>query len=219
MPGVYQPTTTTNQRGGNHSFLSLKILKKPIFQFLVLISALLLLAIGKYCKIFRSIIQINFNFSGISMIASGAADFSDTTEHEDELNNTNETKEEEGIDIGIVVGGVFLTIIGFCLLGLYIKVCDWRRNCICPCGLSKKQGLARTLQNQGNNPPNALNHPSTDFLVSHTQYAPISELPSAEECRNLMPDNKECLSSAEESDKFLDSDPRIVLRPIHHDDV
>lgn len=49
MPGVYQPTTTTNQRGGHHSFLSLKILKKPIFQFLVLISSLLLLAIGKYC--------------------------------------------------------------------------------------------------------------------------------------------------------------------------
>lgn len=58
MPGVYQPTTTTNQRGGHHSFLSLKILKKPIFQFLVLISSLLLLSIGKILLTSRSILQI-----------------------------------------------------------------------------------------------------------------------------------------------------------------
>lgn len=40
----------------------------------------------------------------------------------------------------------------------------------------------------------ALN-PSTDPLVSHTQYAPVSELPSLrsedEERYNLMPENKD----------------------------
>lgn len=103
-------------------------------------------------------------------------------------------------------------------LGLYIKVADWRRSCTCPCGLSKKQGLARQLQCPGGGQILPLN-PSTDPLVSHTQYAPVSEIPQRiddEERRNLMPDSKDCLSSAEESDRMLDPDPRIVLRPIGH---
>jgi hypothetical protein len=81
---------------------------------------------------------------------------------------------------------------------------------VCPCGLSKKQQQQQIL---------AMN-PSTDPLVTHTaQYAPVSEIPRVEdeERRNLMPDNKECLSSAEESDRMLlDTDPRIVLRPTSH---
>lgn len=80
----------------------------------------------------------------------------------------------------------------FCL-GLYIKVADWRRNCVCPCVISKKQGLARQLNGNGAAQILALN-PSTDPLVSHTQYAPVSELPHRqddEERRNLMPDNKD----------------------------
>lgn len=78
---------------------------------------------------------------------------------------------------------------------------DWRRSCVCPCPFfDKKQSLARQLQCQnvdggcGGQGIMALN-PSTDPLVSHTQYAPVSELPSLraedEERRNLMPDNKD----------------------------
>lgn len=70
---------------------------------------------------------------------------------------------------------------------------DWRRSCVCPCGISKKQGLARQLQGQsGGGQALALN-PSTDPLVSHTQYAPVSEIPREdEERRNLMAnDNKD----------------------------
>lgn len=78
-------------------------------------------------------------------------------------------------------------------LGLYLKVADWRRNCVCPCYFSKKQSLARQLQGSSGGQILALN-PSTDPLVSHTQYAPVSELPPRpddEERRNLMPENKD----------------------------
>ena len=135
-----------------------------------------------------------------------------TKEHEEIIN----TEIEEEVDIGLIVGGVFITILGLIFLGLYVKVADWRRNCVCPCVLTKKQGLARQLQGNGGAQSLALN-PSTDPLVG-TQYAPVSEIPTRhddEERRNLMPDNKDsCLSSAEESDRMLDPDPRIVLRPM-----
>ncbi|XP_073944807.1 uncharacterized protein, partial [Choristoneura fumiferana] len=55
----------------------------------------------------------------------------------------------------------------------------------------------------------ALN-PSTDPLVAE-QYAPVRDAPPApdDEMRNLM-DNKDCLSSAEESDKMLDGRPSVA---------
>ncbi|XP_075973694.1 uncharacterized protein LOC142974979 [Anticarsia gemmatalis] len=55
----------------------------------------------------------------------------------------------------------------------------------------------------------ALN-PSTDPLVA-AQYAPVRDAPPApdDEMRNLM-DNKDCLSSAEESDKMLDGRPSVA---------
>lgn len=200
---VYQPTTVSYETrpggllGQTSAVSPMKVLKKPMPQVALLLFALISIA------------------AGVAMIASGAADFADSEEHKQELGiETVETS--EGIDIGVVTGGIFMTIIGFCLIGLYIKVADWRRNCVCPCYFSKKQSLARQLQGNTGGQILALN-PSTDPLVSHTQYAPVSELPPRledEERRNLMPDNKECLSSAEESDRMLDPDPRIVLRPI-----
>lgn len=216
MPGsgpVYQPTTvsyetrpgTGSGNGGGGGLLaqtaaasSLKMLRKPAAQLSVLIFGLISLA------------------AGIAMIASGSADYSDTEQHPEAHPDGDNIPEEE-LDIGLIVAGVFITILGFILLGLYIKVADWRRNCVCPCALTKKQGLARQLQGNSGGQILALN-PSTDPLVSHTQYAPVSEIPTRqedEERRNLMPDCKDsCLSSAEESDRMLDPDPRIVLRPI-----
>lgn len=158
------------------------------------------------------------------MIASGAADYVDTEEHREELEVIPQT---EGMDIGLIVGGVFILLISFALAALYIKVADWRRNCVCPCGVSKKQGLARQLQGHSNGTgPIALN-PSTDPLVSHTQYAPVSEIRMKieyEERHTLMTSasdtgHREGLNSgAEESDRMLDTagDSRIVLRPIGH---
>lgn len=137
----------------------------------------------------------------------------------------------ESVDVVLVVAGVVLTAIGFILAGLYVKVADWRRSYVCPCGLSKKhQGLARQMQMHGEDRTLSTSglgggggavglnagmvgggmgngggglgggggqqmamNPSTDPLVSHTQYAPVSELPRPEdeECRTLMLDNKE----------------------------
>uniref|UniRef100_A0A6B2ECG9 Uncharacterized protein n=1 Tax=Phlebotomus kandelakii TaxID=1109342 RepID=A0A6B2ECG9_9DIPT len=202
---VYQPTTVSYEPrpGGllaqTTSVSPLRMLKKPLPQALLLFVALLFVA------------------AGVTMIANGAADFEDTEEHKEEL-GMDAADTTEGVDIGVVVGGVFMTVFGFFLLGLYVKVADWRRSCICPCHLSKKQGLARQFQGSGGGQILALN-PSTDPLVSHTQYAPVSELPARpddEERHNLMPDTKECVSSAEESDRMLDPDPRIVLRPTGH---
>lgn len=126
------------------------------------------------------------------MIVNGAADYELTEEQRDQHYDTGASETAESIDIGVVVGGVLMTIIGFACLGLYVKVAEWRHSYVCPCGMSKKQGLARQLQGQNGGQIMALN-PSTDPLVSHTQYAPVSELPRPEdeECRTLMLDNKE----------------------------
>lgn len=125
------------------------------------------------------------------MVANGAADYEDTETHKNEL-NMKTTDTTENIDIGVIVGGTIIILVGFICLAVYIKIAEWRRSCVCPCGLSKKQGLARQLQGPGCGQILALN-PSTDPLVSHTQYAPVSELPRPEdeECRTLMTDNKD----------------------------
>lgn len=132
-------------------------------------------------------ILFSFVCLGIVLIVNASEDFENT----EELRENGKSKEyvdtEEAIDIGLIISGIFLTLFGFVLIALYIKVAEWRRNCICPCGLSKKQGLARQLQSGAGGTQLPLN-PSTDPLVSHTQYAPISELPRPddEECRTLM---------------------------------
>ncbi|XP_052860586.1 uncharacterized protein LOC128267730 [Anopheles cruzii] len=202
---VYQPTTvsyeTRPSAGGllaqTTAASSLKALRNPAAQLSILVFGLVAFA------------------TGVALIASGSADYSDAEQHP-EINPDGKIHEER-IDVGLIVAGAFITVLGLVLLGLYVKVADWRRSCVCPCALSKKQGLARQLQGNGGGQILALN-PSTDPLVSHTQYAPVSEIPTRqedEERRNLMPDSKDsCLSSAEESDRMLDTDPRIVLRPI-----
>jgi hypothetical protein len=58
----------------------------------------------------------------------------------------------------------------------------WRRSCVvCPCSYGRKKQIARQLQGQSGGQIMALN-PSTDPLVSHTQYAPcVSEVPRLED--------------------------------------
>lgn len=100
----------------------------------------------------------------------------------------------------------------FDLQAIYWRLSGWRRTCVCPCPFfGQKQSLARQMQCHGgagvgggvhigsgsgcsHHGTMAMN-PSTDPLVSHTQYAAVSELPSLrsdeEERRNLMHDNKD----------------------------
>lgn len=50
------------------------------------------------------------------MIASGSADYSDTEQHPEAHPDGGSIHEEE-LDIGLIVAGVFITILGFVLLG------------------------------------------------------------------------------------------------------
>lgn len=132
---------------------------------------------------------ILISISGITLIINAKNDFAEIEEHRGEK-PPDLVETSEAIDIGLIIGGILLTILGFVLIALYIKVAEWRRQCIWPCGLSKKQGLARQLQTSTGTQILPMN-PSTDPLVSHTQYAPVSELPRDEERRTLMTDNKD----------------------------
>lgn len=126
------------------------------------------------------------------MIVNASDNYEETELQRDNI-PIDKIETTEAIDIGLIVGGILMTLFGFVLVALYVKVAEWRRNCVCPCGLSKKQGLARQLQSVNGGTQNMPLNPSTDPLVSHTQYAPVSELPRPddEECRTLMTDNKD----------------------------
>ncbi|CRK87004.1 CLUMA_CG000855, isoform A [Clunio marinus] len=200
---VYQPTTVSFENSGGSLLAQtttssrLKTaFRKPWMQTLLLLAGLFFIALG------------------IVLTVSAFADYEDVMANEDIVKDL--PPHEMEYDIFFVFLGVFFTIFGFVLLGLYIKVADcWRRNCIvCPCSYGrKKQGLARQLQGQSGGQIMALN-PSTDPLVSHTQYAPVSEIPrleDEEERKTLMYD-KDGGNTAEES-QLLGPDPRIVLRP------
>lgn len=204
---VYQPTTVSYEpRPG--SLLSqttavspLQVLRKPYVQLILLILGVLSITFGKCdtqqkCSVLVKPTKYNAKmcstyFAGIVLIVNASDDYQYTEEHREER-PMEMIETAEAIDISLIVGGILLTLFGFVLIALYIKVAEWRRHCVCPCGLSKKQGLARQLQSGTGGTQLPLN-PSTDPLVSHTQYAPVSELPRPddEECRTLMTDNKD----------------------------
>ncbi|XP_011208507.2 uncharacterized protein LOC105229769 isoform X1 [Bactrocera dorsalis] len=208
---VYQPTTVSvsyEPRPGRNNvrLLPFKILRNSRFQLFLLIFGLLSIA------------------TGVAIFSSALASMPSNlfyNKHTEDLPDNDIVVTCSEIPTGIVVLVVFFIVTGVVCIGVYASVVDWRRNCVCRCPLfDKKKSLARQLQCQNGGGCGegimALN-PSTDPLVSHTQYAPVSELPhrgDEEERRNLMPDNKDCLSSAEESDRMLEPDPRIVLRPM-----
>ncbi len=56
-----------------------------------------------------------FIISGIILVVAGSADMSEVEQHRDE--STEAIPEEEKIDIGVIMGGIILLIIGFSLLG------------------------------------------------------------------------------------------------------
>ncbi|XP_067641186.1 uncharacterized protein [Eurosta solidaginis] len=155
----------------------------------------------------------------VGAVASVRSEFFDTDQTDDGV-----TEAPVGtcyrMPILLIATGVLLMTTGLLALvsGLYVAIAHRRR--LCPL-FNKEKSFARQLQCKnrdgcGGEGIMALN-PSTDPLVSHTQYAPVSELAhrcDEEESRNLMPDTKDCLSSAEESDRMLEPDPRIVLRPL-----
>nr|CAD7429122.1 unnamed protein product [Timema monikensis] len=206
---VYQPTTVTYEQQSDWtpvSYLSQTVgngvNRSRCLQWTLLILGLFSLA------------------AGLIMVIEGAVDYSDTSQRETKVGNDEDEEEEDEStkDLLIIIGGTALTIVGALLLFLYYRMARRRKGC--PCFPTKEQRLARQLDNQAGNGQVLNLNPSTDLLVT-AQYAPVSEIsyqPPAvseeEETRKLMgSDNKECV---EESERMLESDPRIVLRPRSH---
>ncbi|XP_018797484.1 PREDICTED: uncharacterized protein LOC108974231 isoform X2 [Bactrocera latifrons] len=185
---VYQPTTVSvsyEPRPGRNNvrLLPFKILRNSRFQLFLLIFGLLSIA------------------TGVAIFSSALASMPRNlfyNRHTEDLPDNDIVVTCSEIPTRIIVLVVFFTVTGVVCIGVYASVADWRRNCVCRCPLfDKKKSLARQLQCQNGvgcgEGIMALN-PSTDPLVSHTQYAPVSELPhrgDEEERRNLMPDNKD----------------------------
>jgi len=158
--------------------------------------------------------------AGVIMVAEGTVDFTDNkqTRLEDEHGNVAPASTDETTgQVIITVAGALLCVIGILLIGVYIRIV--RRRNGCPCLPTKEQRLARQLDSQVSNGQILTVNPSTDLLVA-AQYGPVSEIAyqppqqDSEETRKLMAtDNKEC---TDESERMLESDPRIVLRPLSH---
>lgn len=196
---VYQPTTVTYEQQSDWapvSYLSQTVNngvnRSKCLQWLLLV-------VGLFCIA-----------AGLIMLVEGAVDYS-------EVQHGKEDRDTTG-DLAIAITGGVLTVVGIFFIGFYIRVARRRKGC--PCFPSKDQRLARQLDNQGTNGQILTLNPSTDLLVT-AQYGPVSEIayqPPAvseeEETRKLMgSDNKEC---NEETERMLESDPRIVLRPRSH---
>lgn len=204
---VYQPTTVTYEQQSDwtpisnlsQSLFRNSSIRTRCIQWTLLILGLITLA------------------AGLVMIIRGSADLNDT-KHDTETGETPDSEADGSSALVIVIGGVLLVLLCILFFGLYARMVLRRKGC--PCFPSKEQRLARQLDNQVGNGQILTLNPSTDLLVT-AQYAPVSEIsyqPPAvseeEETRKLMgSDNKECV---EESERMLESDPRIVLRPRSH---
>ncbi|XP_026724893.1 uncharacterized protein LOC113491891 [Trichoplusia ni] len=129
-----------------------------------------------------------FFIIGTVLVIVGAVRFGNTP-------NPDTQRIENGL--GELVAGSVLLTIGM-LLGL-LGISSW----------ASRWSNGKEAPASGAAALTALN-PSTDPLVA-AQYAPVRDAPPApdDEMRNLM-DNKDCLSSAEESDKMLDGRPSVA---------
>lgn len=208
---VYQPTTVSyeqqNEWSRPGSYLSQTVssgLRSPrCMQWF-------LLAIGMFSL-----------GTGIIMIIEGTLEFSDNvqTRMEDQDGEFKQTDSSTAKLVLKVIGSL-LVILGLLLLGVYyVKLV--RRRSDCPCFPDKQERLAMQLDNQAGNGQIHTMNPSTDLLVA-TQYGPVSEpypppaIHDHEETSKLMANDLK--DSNEESERMLESDPRIVLRPLSHNE-
>ncbi|XP_034241894.1 uncharacterized protein LOC117645684 isoform X4 [Thrips palmi] len=191
MPGsgpVYQPTTVSYEQHGPSGYLSQTVSQglrgARCTQWLLLILGLFSLA------------------AGLIMVIEGAVDIGNKHQHEIDSSNSN-LPEGESTDLVILIIGAILMLIGLLMLSYYVRAERRRKNC--PCFPSKEQRMARQLrENQAGNGQYA--------PVSEVAYQPPNLVADEEERRKLMgSDNKDC---NEESERMLEPDPRIVLRPL-----
>ncbi|KAJ0177295.1 hypothetical protein K1T71_007304 [Dendrolimus kikuchii] len=179
---VYQPTTVTYEQQPNDQRWNC-----PISYFSRRVTSSLNRAVC--IRIGLCLLGSTLFVIGLALVIAGGVQYS----------NSTTGPEPSGSDDGVgtlIAGGVLL------FLGLlFAGVGGW--------AWSSRLGGGKEAPASGAAALTALN-PSTDPLVA-AQYAPVRDAPPApdDEMRNLM-DNKECLSSAEESDKMLDGRPTIA---------
>ncbi|XP_046394634.1 uncharacterized protein LOC124162208 isoform X3 [Ischnura elegans] len=128
------------------------------------------------------------------------------------------------VDLVVAIFGALLMVIGIVMIMAYVQMVRKRKRFMLRCLATKEQTLVRQLRdNQVQNGQILTLGPSTTDLLLTAQYGPVSEIAyqppivveeEEEETRTLMgSENKECV---EESERMLEADPRIVLRPLRH---
>ncbi|XP_028027061.1 uncharacterized protein LOC114240640 [Bombyx mandarina] len=178
---VYQPTTVTYEQQPNDQRWNC-----PISYFSRRVTSSLNRAVC--LRIGLCLLGSTFCVIGLALLIAGIVQYSNTPD-------TTPTGSDNGLGT-LIAGGVILLLgLIFAAFGAWI----W----------SSRLTGGKEAPSSGAAGLTALN-PSTDPLVA-AQYAPVRDAPPApdDEMRNLM-DNKECLSSAEESDKMLDGRPSVA---------
>ncbi|XP_014248779.1 uncharacterized protein LOC106666237 isoform X2 [Cimex lectularius] len=193
---VYQPTTVSyeqqNEWSRPGSYLSQTVptrLRSPRC-ILWFLLALALFSLG----------------AGLIIVIEGNVAFSDNLQNQmEDANGFVKERENSSSRLGLSIVGSVMILIGVILLVIYTRMMMRRKEC--PCYPSKEERMAMHLDQGGNG-----------------QYGPVSEIayqpPSGiehEETSKLMAttENKE---GNEENERMLESDPRIVLRPLSHNE-
>ncbi|KAJ2945989.1 hypothetical protein O0L34_g4908 [Tuta absoluta] len=178
---VYQPTTVTYEQQNEQRW------NCPISYFSRRVTSSLNRAIC--VRLGLCLMGSTLFIIGLALLIAGGIEYSNAP--------PPITPESPDNGVGSLIAGGVLLCLGF----LFIGVGGW--------AWTARWGGGKEAPTAGAAGLTALN-PSTDPLVA-AQYAPVRDAPPApdDEMRNLM-DNKECLSSAEESDKMLDGRPSVA---------
>ncbi|KAG6454483.1 uncharacterized protein LOC115446313 [Manduca sexta] len=179
---VYQPTTVTYEQQPNDQRWNC-----PISYFSRRVTSSLNRAVC--LRIGLCLLGSTLCVIGLALLIAGGVQYSNTP--------APTTPDSGDNGLGTLIAGGVLLFVG--LIFAIVGVWAW----------SSRLGGGKEAPASGAAALTALN-PSTDPLVA-AQYAPVRDAPPApdDEMRNLM-DNKECLSSAEESDKMLDGRPSVA---------
>ncbi|KAJ3624428.1 hypothetical protein MTP99_018047 [Tenebrio molitor] len=194
---VYQPTTVTYEANGRQD----RWQDRPISYLASSVTQAARRPCGLSCPPSRNLLPVILITScvacfslGLVMLIHGAMGYSDSSE------------EKEEVYLVITIFGAIFFALSILLFVFFMRltrrIC-WRN---AKDHLNASGGQALTV------------NPSTDFLVS-AQYAPVSEVayqPAQEDTEQskLMPqENKELIN--EDTDRMVESDPRIVLRPLN----
>ncbi|KAI5723963.1 hypothetical protein M8J76_013381 [Diaphorina citri] len=119
--------------------------------------------------------------------------------------------------IVLAVAGIILIIIGVLLVLAYVRIVQRRKGW--PCFNNKSQRLTRDIDNQTNNGQILTLNPSTDLLVTSSQYNTVNEAPPTlseeEETRKLMGND---IKESRHLTSRGDTVPSMALSP-HRDDT